>query len=971
MQLFKTRNSLQPLILLVLAFSLATAISCAGAPKPAERALDPALYDGLGLPGDPQPFMENARAGVLPSGLRYYIMENAMPEGRAQLFLAVHAGSVLETEDERGLAHFVEHMAFNGTERFPKFELVEYLRSLGMRWGPEVNAYTTYDRTVYGIEVPVEFDRGGRKVIPETALAVLDDWTRAVSFNAEDVDSERLVVLEEARSRRGASERLMQKMLPLLFRGSPYADRLPIGLPEIIETAPAERLVNFYNAWYRADNMALIFAGDFDAAALEASLQDHFSIGAPETPLNRPDYELPEPEKGSFAVETFADPELPYTQINLFYKLPSENSAGNLADYRGALIETLINTMLEQRLTEAAYDPETPFTIAGSGRSRYMRNSGYFTMLGIAKSGKAEATLNRLLVEKEKVVRYGFAGSEIDQAKRSLLANMAQTVSEKDRQPSSSYVGRFIEHFINRRPVPGIEWSQKAADKLLPGVTAEEIAAVARGYFAHNDLTVFISGPEAEAAGFPSKDRVKTLVRQSARARIARPVDQALDDQLLDQPPAPGSIIAESADAASGTIRWELGNGAAVILKETKNKNNEIVLYALAKGGVTTVPEEQICSADIAAEMLGASGIGPYSQPDLLKKLAGKQVSIGFSLSAFIREFQGVSTRGDIKTLFELLYLNFTQPRIDEGAAASLLDDYRTELAQRDQNPEALFSDEITRIMYNNNPYFTPMVLADLEKISAADALAIIKKALNPADYVFVFAGNVDADELRPLVETYVASIPRSASWNAWTDIAITRPGKMERAVYKGQDDKSLVFMSWVAAQEYSEEREAVAAVLGEYVENKLTNRIREQMGGTYSLAAGVSQSVFPSRGELNMSIYFPCAPGRVKELSAAILEELDSIAKGVIDQDAFNKSVEALKKNFEISMQENLYISENYATYLAIYDRPLSRLEQRPALYQGLTKADMQAAVQKLLPRGPVTVILYPENTKEGAKND
>jgi zinc protease len=302
---------------------------------------------------------------------------------------------------------------------------------------------------------------------------------------------------------------------------------------------------------------------------------------------------------------------------------------------------------------------------------------------------------------------------------------------------------------------------------------------------------------------------------------------------------------------------------------------------------------------------------------------------------------------------------------------SSLLDDYRTELAQHDQNPEAVFSDEISRIMYGNNPYFMPMVLADLEKINTADALAIIKRALNPADYVFVFTGNLDIDELRPLVETYVASIPGAASWNAWADIAIARPEKMERAVYKGQDDKSLVFMSWVAAQEYSEEREAIAAVLGEYLENKLTNRIREQMGGTYSLAAGVSQSVFLSRGELNMSVYFPCAPGRTQELSAAILEELDSIARGAIDQDAFNKSVEALKKNFEISMQENLYISRNYAVYSAIHDRPLSRLEQRPALYQGVAKADMQEAIQKLLPRGPVTVILYPEKTKEGAKHD
>jgi zinc protease len=947
------------------------AVSCAGSPGPAERGQDAALYGGLGLPGDPQPFMEDVRTGVLPGGLRYYILENAMPEGRAHLFLAVHAGSVLEADDERGLAHFVEHMAFNGTERFPKFEMVEYLRSLGMRWGPEVNAYTGYDRTVYGIEVPVEFDQEGSKVVPDRALAVLDDWTRAVSFHAEDVDSERAVILEEARFRRGASERLRQKLLPLLFRGSPYADRSPIGLPEIVGTAPAERLVNFYRTWYRADSMALIFVGDFDGAKLEGSLPDHFSIGAPETPLERPDYELPGPEKGSFAVETFTDPELSYAQINLFYKLPLEDSAGDLAAFRSGLVETLVSAMLEQRLAEAAYDPETPFTVAGAGRSRYTRRSGYFMLLGIAKPGKAEATLERLLAEKERVVRYGFAASEIDQAKRSLLAALDQGVSEKDRQPSADYLDGFIEHFINRRPVPGIEWSREAAARLLPGIGAGELAAVARGYFAANDLTVFISGPEADAADLPSQDRVKALVRRSARVRVPRPVDLALDERLLDRAPDPGSIVAESADPASGTLRWDLGNGARIVLKKTDNKNNEIVLYALARGGVTSVPEDQIVSADLAAEMLSVSGIGPYSQPDLQKKLAGKQVSIGFSLSAFTRNFQGFSTRGDLRTLFELLYLRFTRPRFDGGAVASLLDDYRTELARHDQNPEAVFSDEITRVMYGSNPYFAPMVLEDLERINTADALAIVTRALNPGDYVFVFVGNVETEELRLLVETYLASIPAGESWNVWTDIALVRPGKTERAVYRGQDDRSLVYMAWVAAQEYSEEREAVAAVLGEYLENKLTARIREELGGTYSIAAGASQSVFLQGGELSLSVYFPCAPDRVGELGAAIQEELDAVAEGRIDGDAFAKSVEALKKNFETSLQENLAIGRSYAAYSVIYNRPLSRLEQRPALYQGVAESDIQRAAQKLLPQGPVTVILYPETAKEGVRNE
>ncbi|MDR2079152.1 MAG: insulinase family protein [Treponema sp.] len=938
-------------------------LSCATVGKPAD---DPALYGGLGAPTDPIPFMREARTGTLPSGLKYYILENGMPEGRAYLTLAVNAGSVLEKDDEQGVAHFVEHMAFNGTERFPKSDLIEYLRTLGMRWGPEVNAYTSFDQTVYGIEVPVEFNQDGRKSIPDKALAVIDDWTRAINFAPADVDSERSVILEEYRARRGAGERLSRKLLSTIFRGTPYAERFPIGLPEIIETAPPERLVNFYRTWYRADNMALIFVGDFDGAKLEADLAFHFLIGNPADALERPVYELPEPKKGNFTVEIFTDPELPHTRIDLCYKLPPDKNVQDLASFRRGIIELLIGRMLEIRLEEASYNPETPFTAAGAGLNRFTKNSRHYLLIAIAKTGNAETALNRLLLEKEKMARYGFTPTEIDQTKRAFLADMQHAASEKNRQHSSQYIDSFSSHFLRGSPVTSVEWDLEAVSALLPGISAAEITAAAREYFAYNDLIVFISAPEDDAASLPSPDRIRTLVRQSTRMRVLPPVNEELGDRLLDTLPTPGSILSESTDTASGTTEWELSNGARVILKETKNKNNEIILYAVAKGGITAVPEDQIVSADLAEDMLSASGIGPYSQPDLIKKLADKQVSIGFSLSSFMRDFQGFSTQEDLKTLFELLYLSFTQPRIDQNAAASVLDEYRTELAQHDKNPDAVFFDERTRTIFSDNPWYRPMTLSDLEKVNIADALTIIRKSFNPADYTFVFVGNLDMAHLRSYTETYLASIPRGESWNTWADIKIIRPGKLEKVIYKGQENKSQVIMDWIVQEEFSESGEAAAAVLGEYLNNRLLEITRKQMGGTYSLFAGVTLSILPPGGELNMYVYFPCDPGRVKELCAAVLEELDLIAGGVIDRDAFRKSVEALKKSFEASIQENSYISQSYAYFSAIYNRPLSRLEKRPELYEAVTASDIQQAVKKLLPRGPVTVILYPENVKE-----
>ena len=325
--------------------------SCSGIP----------VYEGLGLSTDPVPVMEELRTGILPSGLRYFILENSRPENRAYLSLAVKAGSVLENDDEQGLAHFVEHMAFNGTARFPEAELVNYLRSLGMRFGPEVNAYTSYDETVYGIEVPVETGEDGIRRIPGTALAVLDDWTHAISFSQADVDDERLVILEEHRSRLGARERIRRQMLPVLFKGSQYAVRYPIGLPEIIEGAPASRLEGFYRKWYQADNMALIFVGDFDGAALEKSLEDHFTMPAPAVPVKLPRFDLPVPKKQQADVLILTDPELSFTSVNLYFRRSRQAPRGDLAYYREGIINNLINRMLNLRFNEKSTKSETPY----------------------------------------------------------------------------------------------------------------------------------------------------------------------------------------------------------------------------------------------------------------------------------------------------------------------------------------------------------------------------------------------------------------------------------------------------------------------------------------------------------------------------------------------------------------------------------------------------------------------------------
>jgi zinc protease len=911
--------------------------------------------------------------------LRYFILENSRPENRAYLTLAVRAGSVLEEDDEQGLAHFVEHMAFNGTERFPEAELVNYLRSLGMRFGPEVNAYTSYDQTVYGIEVPVETDSGGIRRIPDTALAVIDDWTRAITFTHSEIDKERLVILEEYRGRLGAWDRIRKEWLPVIFRGSPYARRTPIGLPEIIEEAPASRLEGFYKKWYQADNMALIFVGDFDGAALEASLGDHFLIEKPTAPIQRPLYDLPVPRKRNIETLILTDPELTSTSINLYFKRSPEARRGDLSFFRSEIIDILIDSMLSLRFQDELLKPETPYMYAAAGNVRYAASSRFYVIMAQSKSGAIEESLTELLRAKEAMLRYSFTDTEMAIAAESLLSDMRRLVQEKDRQESERYVSSLVSYYLEGGNFADLEWELDAIQQMLPHIKAIDINAAIKDYFASGDLQVFIFAPDAEKANLPSDEHIRQMVEGSGKLTISRPQSGVVEEGLLALIPTRGEISSESFDEETGASIWELGNGVRVILKQTNNKNDEIILQAMARGGITSAPVDDYISASLATEMIQVSGLGPWSRSELMRKLAGKQVSFSPSVSHYYRNFRGSSTTGDLKTLFEMLYLSFTNPRIDPVAVRAMMEQYASSLALRNENPRTAFSDEINRTLYGGNPYFKPLELADLPKADIGKALEFIRKGLNPADYTFVFTGNLDPATMADYIETYLASIPPQESWNTWTDLGIVRPGKVEKSVYKGKEEQSQVYMVWFStpspegASPFTEELNSITQVLGEYLDIKMTDEIREKLGGVYSISVSVSISPVP-RGELSMGVFFACDPKRVRELSTAVIDLLNKTAGTAssgstasegsgINQDTFDMAVEALIKEWETSMQSNTYIAQSYTNSSVLLDLPLSRLIRRPQYFRSVTQADIQGICAQLLQgSGPAQIMLFPE---------
>jgi len=920
-------------------------------------------YEGIGRGGDLVPLNSRTLSGYLPNGLKYYILENSLPQNRAHLALIVNAGSVLENEDQRGFAHFVEHLAFNDTARFPSLELIEYLRSMGMRFGADANAYTSYNETVYHFDIPVE-DVKGIKKIPDRALAILDDWTYAVSFKEEDVKSESRVVLEEMRSRLGAMDRVRKITLPVLFKGSAFADRQPIGLEDIIENATSDKVRAFYDRWYTSDNMALVFVGDFDGKALEKELANHFNMPAASRSVNRPRHELPQPKNGGFHAQIITDAELTSSSFMIYYKQRRSAQRGTIDYYRESIVNYLIDTMLTMRFDEAELDPNSSANGSWGGIWRWSGNSSFYSMGTSPKTGKIEEALSELLLEKEAVRRFGFTQSELDRAKLSLVSYMEKMLSEKDRTESRTFIRGFTNHFLYGEDMPDIEWELNAVNAMLNGIGLKEIAQKTRAYFSYNDINVFLIAPQAEADSLPSEQRIKAIFDESLKARITPRQDAAVTGDLMDKVPAAGTIMSDKIDAGTGAHIITLSNGARVILKETDNRNNEVVLYAMANGGKANVSEKEITSVNLLSEMLNVSGLGPYSRPELVNKLAGKQAAFSFWLSNYYRGFQGAATTQDMTTLFEMIHLFFAMPRLDERAIAAMLDQYKTSLAHIDEDPQQVFSRELTKLIDNNHPLFKPLELSDMDKVSVENVREFLSFCINPADYTFTFTGNFDLNKIKELSAVYIASLtPEHKSMNSWKNPGVSRPSAGRRTIHKGKDERAVVYLGWFAqgSSEFNELRSQTAAVLSEYLDIVLTDEIREKLGGVYSISAGASVSVIPT-GESRLNIYFICDPSRAEELIRAVKQAISDVYAKPVNNDTFKKAAEALLMEHEKSMQRNLHIAQSYANSSVLYNTPLLRLNERPKTIALVSQNGMQTLCRQITASGAVELILFPE---------
>ncbi|HVS65686.1 MAG TPA: insulinase family protein [Thermoanaerobaculia bacterium] len=943
------------LILQLLLAACATTTAPLATPEPAAGASDPAqLALDQPIPGDPA-----VHSGRLANGMRYYVRRNTRPENRLELRLVVRAGSVLEDDDQLGLAHFVEHMAFNGTRNFEKQELVDSLRAAGMRFGADLNASTGFDRTIYQLEVPTD-----REELLERALLILEDWATGVTFDAEEIERERGVVIEEWRGGRGASARVFDQQLPVLLAGSRYAERLPIGDPEILETFDRETLLRFYHDWYRPGLMAVVAVGDVDPEEMVRRLRERFSKLEPAADP-REWFEAEVPARDDTAISRVTDPELTTSRVQVSYKFSARPMA-TVGDFRRDLVEGLFSAMLNARLRERLQEPDPPYLGAASSLGSLTRDREMYSLSATVNEGEMLEGLEALLEEAERARRHGFQGSELERMRADFLRSFERSYEERDTTRSGVWASRLAGEFLDGEPTPNAETRLRLAQRFLPEITLEEVNAQAAARMSSPDRVILVTGPEKEGLELPEEEALLASFDRVREREIAPYEDRVADTSLLPAPPVAGSIVSREHIDELGVDVWLLGNGVRVVLKPTDFKKDEVRISAFSPGGTSLAPDELYVPASTASSVIGLGGLGAHDLITLGKLLSGKAAGA----SAYIGEHsEGISAGGspqDLETIFQLVYLAIVEPRADPDAFES----YRARmvgfLANRLARPEVVFQDTVTEVMSQGHPRRQPFDQETLEQTDLEVSLAFYRdRFADVSDFTFMIVGAFDLEQIEPLVETYLAGLPGAGRDESWRDLGIRPPrGVIERTVRKGLEPKAQVLQLFTGPFEQSWVTRHRLQSLVEVLQDRLRKEVREELGGTYGVSVGASTGFVPVE-DYTLRISFACAPDRVDALLAVVREELERARSEPVETEEIRDVQETQRRARETALEQNgfwssalSFVFEHDLDPLEIleYDQRVDSLDAEDLLAMAQRVIDFDnVATFVLLPEGPV----------------
>lgn len=908
------------------------------------------------LPNDP-----NVKIGKLPNGLVYYIRKNVEPKNRAELYLGNKIGSLMENEDQLGLAHFTEHMAFNGTKDFPKNEIINYLQKAGVRFGADLNAYTGFNQTVYQLPIPTD-----SADVFKTGFKILANWAGKVTMDGAEIDNERGVIVEEDRQRgKNAQQRMSNQLLPFLLGDSQYAKRIPIGKVEVLQNFTHDKIRNFYKDWYRPNLQTVIAVGDFDVNEVEKLIIANFSeLKNPANERTRTLYSIPDNAQPLIKIAT--DKEQPYNVAQVIYK-QKQGPVKTEADYRLQMTQNMVNNMLGARIAELTQKGTAPFLFAQSSYGPYQGGLVWdvsaLQTVAVANSGaELQKALVAALAENERMAKFGFTAGELETVKKKMEAGIEKQFKEKDKTKSAAYVQQYLNNFLIGSAIPSAEYSYELSKKLLNNISLAEINVAAKAMVTKTNQIVVVQAPEKEKENLPTEAALLAAIKTAGNG-VTPYVDNTVNKPLIAQAPKAGTIVSETKNDKIGVTTLALSNGVKVVLKPTDFKNDQIIFTSFGKGGASLASNDDFLSAE-NANLIAQSGVGDFNPTQLTKYLAGKTASASAYIDDLYQGFSGSASPKDLETAFQLIYARATNPRKDAEIFNKNISDFKVITANKGSNPSSVFADTVQAVMANYHKRGMPTTLADIDKINLDKAYAFYKDRFADASgQTFVFVGNFDVEKIKPFVTTYLASLPSLNKNENFVDNGVNPPrGKISKTVKKGLEDKVTVQLLFHDDYVYNAENNVMLDALKAALDIKITERLREKESGVYSPGVSLSVQKNPT-AHYYFTISFNCAKANVEKLINAALEEVNAFAKnGVTAEDLQKFKSEELRQE-ELSLRENGYWL-GYLTNRLKYGDNLEQVLGNTARINGVTVDATKAAAQKYLNGDNyIRLVLLPEN--------
>ncbi len=900
----------------------------------------------------------NVKIGKLDNGLVYYIRQNKKPEKRVELRLVVNAGSILENDDQQGLAHFMEHMNFNGTRTFPKNELIDFLQKTGVRFGADINAYTGFDETVYMLQLPTD-----DTTLVENGYKVLEDWAHYAVLDDKEIDKERGIITEEWRLGLGAQDRMMKKFFPVIFQGSKYADRIPIGKIEVIQNFKHGVLKDFYHDWYRPNLQAVVLVGDLDIAKAEAQIKAHFgNMQNPANPRERSTFDIPDNTEPLIAITT--DKEATDNVVLVFYKHPLSQDK-TLGDFREKIMAELYTGMLNNRFNEISQKPESPYVFAGAGYGRFLsRNKDAFMINAMTKESQIDKSLEVLLAENERVKRFGFTQTELDRQKEELFSQYEKNAKEFDKTESNAFCAEYVSNYLSKDAIPGAQKQFKYLKNILPEIKLNDINDLARKWVTDNNLGLVVMAPDKAGVKVPTHDEILSIIRDSKTKELTAYIDNFREEPLVREMLQKGKITSRKDNKELGLTELTLSNGVTVILKPTNFKNDEILMSAYSPGGNSLVPDKEFMSANFATQVIDMSGAGNFDNVELEKKLKGKNIQINPYIDDVKEGFRGNATPKDFETMMQLVYLYFDQPRKDTTAFKAFMSQMENQLKFMKSNPIMTFYDTLFKVVF---PGYKRMIIfptpAQLSEVNLDQVFKIYKdRFADASDFKFFLVGNFSVDSISPVVEQYFGNLPSLNRNETWKDTS-PKPadGITNITVYKGTDPQSMVGLVMPEKFDWTEKNVLCMSMIKEIMDIKLIEVIREKMSGVYSPKTMLNMDQYP-KPTIQFMVMFGCSPKTAEKLTKAVFGEIKKIRKKGPTEVDLKKAQEALIRARETDLEKNEFWLRKIESIYFNHDSPNNMATFKDRV-NAVTIEDLKLAASTYLkPDHYMRVVLMPE---------